>query len=471
VLAVGIGVLLGHMLATWLWWLTRAAQLSLHPPLLPSPLLEQLRRQALAPDASAPRESPHWLQNDFESLPYDVGDTDQAPFVQSLAPDWQRHWFKSTSNDSSSEYLTIANADCLLFHSTANRTACRLPQTRDDAVTEVHVAYSMCGTSILDTAMTSLKTLVLHRHSSVSLHVWLLLSPYDAVRSIIHSTLVRWPKHMRPHPINPTATHVFVHFLDLGLLMNSTSLLRRARVHLDLFRPCATTRLWLPQLLPVDLSLVLYLDCDTLVIRDYRQMLAHAQLFSPTQWLSFAYEGTSAQCGSWYILHPPAYPAPVPYAINSGVMLVNLTRWRSAETQAAFNEPVLLMLNGGTNNEVQTYDLEAFTSARIRKLRHSARATNVPLLLDGNPLGDQDVFNRWIGAQQQQHRSDVFFPLPFSYNWRECAMTSPGQARGVTLLHGNGNKFADVINEPFWAATYLSYFLWPRLPSNPTMRA
>ena len=39
----------------------------------------------------------------------------------------------------------------------------------------------------------------------------------------------------------------------------------------------------------------------------------------------------------------------------------------------------------------------------------------------------------------------------------------------MTLMHGNGYKFTNEHDEPFWAAIYQSYFLWHRLPSNQKM--
>ena len=298
----------------------------------------------------------------------------------------------------------------------------------------IDVAYSVCGGSVLELAMTSLKTLILYRNSAVTLNVWLLLSPFQEQRDFFFSTLSRWPLEHQPYPINNEATGAFLHFLDMDQLMSSSPLLQRAQQHLRLFKHCATTRLWLAELLPARVSLVLYMDCDTLFIRDYRQVIAHAQLFSPSQFLSFAYEGTSKQCGSWYFLNPPLYRVPSPFAINSGVMLINLTKLRTEAVQAVYNEEILTMLSSGKN-----------------------------------VMGDQDVFNAWIGKQQQEKR-DFFFPLPFSYNWRECAFTTPGQDGGMTIMHGNGYKFTDSANEPFWVATYQSYLLWHRLPSNPTMR-
>ena len=357
-----------------------------------------------------------------------------SPYVQSLDADWQRHWL---GRSNVSGYRTIADADCLLFHETAERKRCVLPRTNNELVREAHVAYSVCGHDVQEMAVTSIKSFILHRHSSVTLHVWLILSPYDNQTRFLNDTISRWPAQHQPYPIrNATDATVFLHYIDLDAVLASdfSPVLNRAKRHLALFKPCSSIRLWLPQLLPSSVSLVLYVDCDTLVIRDYREIFAHAQLYSPTQMISFAYEGTSKQCGSWYFLLPVPKPAPLPYAVNAGVLLINLTRARSDEMQSLYSERLLLLL-AVSNNFL---------------------------------MGDQDVYNRWIGQMQNESR-DVFFPLPLSYNWRECAFVEPGQSGGMTLMHGNAYKFHNAKDEPFWAATYQSYYLWHQLPSNPTM--
>ena len=373
--------------------------------------------------------------SDGSSATLSIDDSSHAaPHVQSLDADWQRHWF---GRSNVSGYRTIADADCLLFHETTGRARCILPRTNDELVREAHVAYSVCGEGVREMALTSIKSFILHRHSSVTLHVWLILSPYANQTRFLNDTISRWPPSHQPYPISQAAdAAVFLHYIDMDTVLasNSSSVLNRAKPYMGVMSQCATTRLWLPQLLPATVSLVLYVDCDTLVIRDYRQMFAHAQLYSPTQLISFAYEGTSEQCGSWYIFSPVPPPAPQPFAINSGVMLVNLTRTRSGDMQTLYSERLLSGLVAG----------QSFT------------------------MGDQDVYNRWIGRMQHEGR-DVFFPLPLSYNWRECAFVEPGQSGGMTLMHGNAYKFHNAKDEPFWAATYQSYYLWHQLPSNPTM--
>ena len=364
--------------------------------------------------------------------------------VQSLNSNWQSTWL--TGPNHTTTYRTIANATCLLYHKTAERPQCILPSTNDDLITEMNVVWTICGETVRELAITSMKSFILHRHSTTKLHIWLLLSPYDTQRQYITDTMARWPSEFQPYPINNETvseanSSVIIHFLNMDTLMekqsNSSTILQRAKPFLGLFKQCATTRLWLPQLLPPTLGLVLYVDCDTLVVRDYRQMFSHAQLYSDTQFISFAYEGTSKQCGSWYFLFPlPAAEAPSPYAINSGVMLINLTRIHSRPSLTVrYSESLLSIISSGGR-------------------------------LD---MGDQDVYNRWIGINQHSGR-DFFFPFPMSYNWRECSFVPPGEVGGLTLLHGNAYKFFNVKEEAFWGSTYQSYYLWPKLPSNPTMK-
>lgn len=357
-----------------------------------------------------------------------------APYVQELdAADWQARWWGGAN---ASSYRTVADAQCLLHHQTDTMALCPLPRTDDELVSEVHLAYSVCGTAVLELAMTSVKSFILHRHSSVALHIWLFLSPFEQQSRFFNDTMARWPIEHQPYPLSgDERSGMQLHFLDLDALMDSHPLLVQAKPHIALFKQCATIRLWLPLLLPSLVPLVLYVDCDTLVVRDYRQVVAHAQLYSPRQMLSFAYEGTSKQCGSLYFLFPLRYPQPLPYAINSGAMLLNLTRARTGEMMRLYTERLLELLQ--TGGGVYT-------------------------------MGDQDVFNRYIG-EAQRNELDVFLPMPLSYNWRECTFIPPGQTGGMTLMHGNAYKFTNLKDEPFWAATYQSYYLWHKLPSNPTL--
>ena len=163
--SLAVGVLIGRSAALWQLHLCSSAQ---------QPSQAQ---SSLAPAVSV-------FSADIDRQP--ASQTEDAeverasavpPFVQQLPPDWQERWWRA-DNGSGRANGTIADAHCLPFHATPDRPACPMPRTDDGLVREVHVAYSVCGRAVLEQAVTSLKSLILHRHASVTLHVWLLLSPH-----------------------------------------------------------------------------------------------------------------------------------------------------------------------------------------------------------------------------------------------------------------------------------------------------
>lgn len=88
--------------------------------------------------------------------------------------------------------------------------------------------------------------------------------------------------------------------------------------HLSL---AAYLRLFMPKLLPVDLNKVLYLDCDLLVVDSIKE-LWNTDLENNSI-------GVVEERGPFDIESPKVLKYPVEYSyFNSGVMLVNLKKWR-----------------------------------------------------------------------------------------------------------------------------------------------
>ena len=94
----------------------------------------------------------------------------------------------------------------------------------------------------------------------------------------------------------------------------------------DLFKPCACQRLFIPSLLK-DVSATLYLDTDTLFHRPPEDIWRLFRRFNGSHIAALAPEGESPS-SNWYIrfARHPFYP---PLGVNSGVMLMNLSRMRS----------------------------------------------------------------------------------------------------------------------------------------------
>ncbi|XP_014261256.1 glucoside xylosyltransferase 1 isoform X2 [Cimex lectularius] len=93
-----------------------------------------------------------------------------------------------------------------------------------------------------------------------------------------------------------------------------------------LFKPCAAQRLFLPNLL-TDTDSILYVDTDVLFLSPLENVWAHFQSMNSTQFSALAPEHEDPHTG-WYnrFAKHPFYGK---LGVNSGVMLMNLTRMRA----------------------------------------------------------------------------------------------------------------------------------------------
>ncbi|XP_066258133.1 glucoside xylosyltransferase 2 [Euwallacea similis] len=92
-----------------------------------------------------------------------------------------------------------------------------------------------------------------------------------------------------------------------------------------LFKPCAAQRLFLPDILP-DVDSLLYMDTDSLFLTPVESVWAYFQKFNRSQMAALAFEHEDPNVG-WYnrFAKHPYYGN---LGVNSGVMLMNLTRMR-----------------------------------------------------------------------------------------------------------------------------------------------
>lgn len=97
---------------------------------------------------------------------------------------------------------------------------------------------------------------------------------------------------------------------------------------IKLFRPCATQRLFLPAVLP-DVELLLYVDTDILFLQSMDAIWRFFDDFNSTHIAALAPEHEDPHVG-WYnrFARHPYYP---PLGVNSGVMLMNLSRMREVK--------------------------------------------------------------------------------------------------------------------------------------------
>ena len=116
--------------------------------------------------------------------------------------------------------------------------------------------------------------------------------------------------------------------------------------HMNIFKPCATSRLWLPKLLPESENVVIYLDTDTLVLEDLHPLWLEIRLFSEDTLMGVVPE----------LFRGPEFPivpnltstAPImvwPRGINTGMMLLHLTKMRHSN----FSEEITSILHSGAS--------------------------------------------------------------------------------------------------------------------------
>lgn len=134
----------------------------------------------------------------------------------------------------------------------------------------------------------------------------------------------------------------------------------------DRFR-CGLYKALLPIILPKAVVAVLVLDADVYTLADVSELWLHFPRFSPSQFLGMAEEQST-----FYRRYAPDMPLPTDLGLNSGVMLMNLTRMR-------------------------TFDW----ADRLLVAAHAHRIR----------LADQDLFNLMV----VQH-PEVLFVLPCSWN-------------------------------------------------------
>ncbi|XP_002136434.3 glucoside xylosyltransferase 2 isoform X1 [Drosophila pseudoobscura] len=164
---------------------------------------------------------------------------------------------------------------------------------------------------------------------------------------------------------------------------------------MNLFKPCAAQRLFLPSLL-TNVDSLLYVDTDTLFLSPISEIWAFFKKFNDSQMAALTPEHENENIG-WYnrFARHPFYGR---LGVNSGVMLMNLTRMREFHWEK--------------------HILSIHEEYKLRII-----------------WGDQDIINIFF-----YYYPDKLFVMPCEYNYRPdhcmymstCNMTHSG----VKLMHG-----------------------------------
>uniref|UniRef100_A0A3Q0QUS2 Glucoside xylosyltransferase 1 n=1 Tax=Amphilophus citrinellus TaxID=61819 RepID=A0A3Q0QUS2_AMPCI len=275
-------------------------------------------------------------------------------------------------------------------------------QRRDE---RSHLAVVACGPRLEET-VTMLKSAVLF--SKKPLHFYIFAE--DELHDSFRNTLGSWPQMIR-------ATFNFT-------IYPITFPKDNEREWKKLFKPCASQRLFLPLILK-QVDSLLYVDTDILFLQPVEDIWALLSRFSSSQLAAMAPEHEEPRIG-WYnrFARHPYYGKT---GINSGVMLMNMTRLR---------EKIF-------KNDMTTIPLkwEEILMPLLQKYK-----LNIT-------WGDQDLLNIIF-----HHNPESLYVFPCQWNYRpdHCIYGSncqQAEQEGVFILHGNRGVYHDD-KQPAFRAVY-----------------
>ncbi|XP_019871716.1 glucoside xylosyltransferase 1 [Aethina tumida] len=183
-----------------------------------------------------------------------------------------------------------------------------------------------------------------------------------------------------------------------------------------LFKPCAAQRLFLPSLLK-DVDSILYMDTDTLFLTPVEQIWGHFSKMNGSQMAALAPEHEDPHVG-WYNRFAK-HPYYGPLGVNSGVMLMNLTRMRAFQWE--------------------TYVVPIYKKYKLKIT-----------------WGDQDIINIIF-----HYHPDKLYLYSCRYNFRpdHCMYMSickASEKKGVAVVHGSRGFFHSE-KQPVFQAIYKAF--------------
>ncbi|XP_025776812.1 glucoside xylosyltransferase 2 [Puma concolor] len=269
----------------------------------------------------------------------------------------------------------------------------------------IHLAVVACGNRLEET-LVMLKSAVLFSHRKIQFHIF----TEDSLKPEFEKQLRQWPD---------SYTKKFEH-----RIYPITFSVGNPQEWKKLFKPCAAQRLFLPVILK-DVDSLLYVDTDVLFLRPVDDIWKLLRQFNATQLAAMAPEHEIPKIG-WYsrFARHPFYGSA---GVNSGVMLMNLTRIRSAQFKNS-------MIPTGLAWEDMLYPL-------YQKYKNAIT------------WGDQDLLNIIF-----YFNPECLYVFPCQWNYRpdHCMYGSnckEAEREGVSVLHGNRGVYHDE-KQPTFKALY-----------------
>ncbi|XP_040031428.1 glucoside xylosyltransferase 1 [Gasterosteus aculeatus] len=269
----------------------------------------------------------------------------------------------------------------------------------------MHLAVVACGERLQET-LTMIKSAVLFSIKRLQLHIF----AEDQLHAGFAEALESWPGFIRSR----------FSFTVYSISFPSEN----AAEWKKLFKPCASQRLFLPLILK-DVDSAVYVDSDILFLQPVDRLWAFLPQFNSSQLAAMAPEHEEPRI-AWYnrFARHPFYGRT---GINSGVMLMNMTRMRNVYFKNDMTgvglrwEELLMPL-------LQKYKLNI-------------------------TWGDQDLLNIIF-----HHNPECLLEFPCQWNYRpdHCIYGSncaSAEEDGINILHGNRGVFHDH-KQPAFRAVY-----------------
>ncbi|XP_074532996.1 glucoside xylosyltransferase 2 [Halichoeres trimaculatus] len=259
----------------------------------------------------------------------------------------------------------------------------------------MHLAVVVCGNR-LDESLAMVKSAILFSLKRIRFHIF----AEDPLAPQFKQKLNQWP----PSALSKFQYSIYPITFSVG----------NADEWKKLFKPCAAQRLFLPVVLK-DIDSLLYVDSDVLFLRPLDDIWRLFQSFNSTQLAAMAPEHEVPKIG-WYsrFARHPFYGVT---GVNSGVMLMNLTRVRSTVFKNS-------MIPGGLSWKDLLHPL-------YQKYKNHIT------------WGDQDLLNIIF-----HYNPECLFVFSCQWNYRpdHCMYGSnckDAEKKGVSILHGNRGVFHD----------------------------
>lgn len=270
-------------------------------------------------------------------------------------------------------------------------------------VERVHLAVVACGERLEET-VTMLKSALIFSIKPLQFHIFAEDQLHDSFKVILDSWSFLQTFNYSLYPITFPSEN--------------------AAEWKKLFKPCASQRLFLPLILK-EVDSLLYVDTDILFLRPVDDIWSLLKQFNSTQIAAMAPEHEEPRIG-WYnrFARHPYYGRT---GVNSGVMLMNMTRMR------------------------RKYFKNDMTTVRLRW-----GDILMPLLKKYKlniTWGDQDLLNIIFF-----HNPESLFVFPCQWNYRpdHCIYGSncqEAEEEGIFILHGNRGVYHDD-KQPAFRAIY-----------------